>query len=202
MNKFQIDAPDIYRLKIPFEDLYTSVFLIALENSTVLMDCATTSFDVDNFIIPALKDLGYDINSVDALVLTHRHTDHSGGLNRILEHAPNMRVITDVTPINGEISIYPLHGHTRNCIGVFDSRSKTLISGDGIQGAGIGKYRCYTEDLSAYLKTLDRIKNDTKIECILFSHAYEPWYKDSVHGRKNILSCLEDCKKYVDERKK
>jgi len=45
--------------------------------------------------------------------------------------------------------------------------------------------------------TLDRIKNDTNIENILFSHAYEPWNRDSARGRENVLRCLEDCKKYL-----
>ena len=37
----------IYRLKVPFDTLYTSVFLVTGESGAVMVDCATTDYDVD-----------------------------------------------------------------------------------------------------------------------------------------------------------
>ena len=199
MSKFEfIEVINgIYRLKVPFEAIYTSVFLIKSPSGTILVDCATTDKDVDEYIVPALKKMGYALSEIGTLILTHKHGDHSGGLPRILSLAPNVDIVSDIRELFDGICTYPLAGHTNDCIGVLDMRSHTLISGDGLQGAGVDKYRCYTKSPEAYFETMERIKNDEGIENILFSHAYEPWNRDYVFGRKEVEACLQDCLKYV-----
>lgn len=190
----------IYRLKVPFEDLYTSVFLIKTASGNVLVDCATTSFDVNEYILPALTNLNLTIFDVKYLVLTHNHIDHAGGKNRLLELNSNIIVITEYcSNFINELSLYKLSGHVINCIGVFEKSTKTLITGDGLQGAGVGKYRTSICDNNEYLKTIQNIKNDKNVENILFSHAYEPWLKDGAFGINEIETILEDCKKYIKE---
>lgn len=187
----------IYRLKIPFENLYTSVFLIEAEGKKILVDCAAKASDVDVHILPALKEAGCEPNDIDMLVLTHRHSDHAGGLARICEIMPAVEVITDLRVLADGIATYPLAGHTADCIGVFDARTGTLISGDGLQGAGVDKYRCSLVDKAAYRKTIETLTEDKRIENVLFSHAYEPWYTDAVFGRKAVLDCLLKCTEYI-----
>ena len=201
MTSFYKETDGIYRLRVPFEDLYTSVFLVTSGNDAVLIDCATTAYDVDDVIVPALEEFGCSLEELKALVLTHRHGDHAGGLTRILELSPSIEVITDVREIFTDVSTYPLPGHTLDMIGILDLRTGTLISGDGLQGAGIGKYRCSTKSEEAYIQTINKIKDDTLIKSILFSHAYEPWNEDCIHGRERILDCLDYCRKYINERK-
>ena len=130
---------------------------------------------------------------IDTLVLTHKHGDHAGGRARILALAPHIEVVTGVTDICKDISTYPMAGHTTDCIGVLDMRTRTLLSGDGLQGAGVDKYRCSLTDRAAYLETVERVKNDIRVENILFSHAYEPWYTDRAVGRETVLKSLADC---------
>lgn len=197
MSGFYQETEGIYRLSIPFERIYTSVFLITTEEGSALVDCGTTDSDVDNHIVPCLYEMGYHLHDIKFLVLTHRHGDHSGGLERILNIAPDIKVVTDVCDLFREVSTYPLAGHTDDSIGVFDGRTGTLISGDGLQGAGVDKYRCNTNYPEAYLKTLDRIDKDEKIKNILFSHAYEPWNSDAVFGREKVRECLKQCSTYV-----
>ena len=48
--------------------------------------------------------------------------------------------------------MYSLKGHTLDSIGCLDLQSGTLISGDGFQGAGVGRYRCFLECKEEYLK--------------------------------------------------
>lgn len=197
MRGFREAAKCIYRLQVPFETLYTSVFLIVTPTGVILVDCATTDADVDGYIVPALREMGLTLNDIKALVLTHRHSDHAGGLSRVLSLAPGIEVIFDVRPLEDGLCVYPMAGHTSDCIGVLDTRTGTLITGDGLQGAGVGKYRCSVKDSTAYLETLTRIQNDQRIQNILFSHAYEPWYKDRITGRAEIKACLRDCAAYV-----
>ena len=57
MNALFEETNDIYRLKIPIEDLYTSVFLIRCERDLILVDTGAVSDDVDGHIVPALSYL-------------------------------------------------------------------------------------------------------------------------------------------------
>jgi glyoxylase-like metal-dependent hydrolase (beta-lactamase superfamily II) len=198
MNKFYNVTDSIYRLKVPFEAIYTSVFLIKSPSGAILVDCATTSEDVDQCIVPALVEMGYELSNIETLVLTHKHGDHAGGLERVLALAPNIEVVTSVRALCDGVCTYPMAGHTEDCIGILDMRSHTLISGDGLQGAGVDKYRCSVRKREAYLETIERIKNDGRIENILFSHAYEPWDRDSVIGRREVDACLSECIKYIN----
>ncbi len=201
MKDFYKEQDGIYRLRVPFGAVYTSVFLIETEEGDVLVDCATTKDDVDNYIVPALERFGKQISDINAVVITHTHSDHAGGLAHLLERAPDIEVIRDIRSIVGGVETYSLPGHTKDLIGVFDRRSRTLITSDGLQGAGVGKYRCSTQDPEAYIMTLERIKHDEAVENILFSHAYEPWYKDGMIGRENVLQCLSDCYECVKDKK-
>lgn len=197
MSEFTKEIEGIYRLRVPFDTVYTSVFLITADKN-IMVDCATTKTDVEDYIIPALAALGYAPTDIDVLVLTHNHGDHAGGREYFLAHSPATRVITELTEICGKVSTYPMAGHTEGCIGVMDERTHTLISGDGLQGAGVDKYRCYTQNPSAYLETVKRIEGDGRIENILFSHEYEPWYKNASYGREDVLQVLSDCPRYVN----
>ena len=197
MSGFYKETEDIYRLTIPFNTVYTSVFLIKSPSGAVLVDCGSTREDVDEYIVPALFEIGYSLLEITAIALTHMHSDHAGGLSRILELAPNITVIRSVCTLSDMLFTYPMRGHTEDCIGVFDLRSHTLISGDGLQGAGVDKYRCYLKDPVAYFETLERIGKDKRIENILFSHAYEPWNCDHAFGREAVEGCLCHCKKYI-----
>lgn len=196
-NVFEKEADGIYRLRVPFERIYTCVFLIEKADTRILVDCAMTEKDVDECICQALLAHGCTLADVDMLVLTHRHGDHAGGLARLLELAPHIKVIREIRPLTGGVFTYPMAGHTEDCIGVLDEQSHTLIAGDGLQGAGVDKYPCYTKDPDAYLATLDRIRSDDRIEDLLFSHAYEPWCADRVSGRAAVLECLTKCTEYV-----
>ena len=58
MRLFEQEAAGIYRLRVPFEDLTTSVFLLETAKGPVLYDCATTSENVEQVILPALAEMG------------------------------------------------------------------------------------------------------------------------------------------------
>lgn len=196
---FYREIGEIYRLKVPFDgEVYTSVFLIKNAEGNVLIDCATTAEDVDGYILPALEEAGVPLDKVKYLVLTHQHGDHAGGQYRILQHNPRIKIVTDLEEklLNG-LTVYAMKGHTLDSVGVFDQDTHTLVAGDGLQGYGVGKYRCTLENPDEYLKTIGHLKKDGNITNVLFSHAYEPWYKDGAFGREEVERCLQDCINYV-----
>ncbi len=191
---FEREIGEIYRLKVPFDgEVYTSVFLIKGAKN-VLIDCATTDYDVENYIVPALQGIGLELAQIECVVLTHSHGDHSGGRNKIAQISPKMRFICSECELFNGLDIYPIAGHTLDSIGVFDSVTATLIAGDGLQGAGVGKYVCTLESREEYLKSLQKIKEDKRINNILFSHDYAPWNCDKAIGREQVEKILQDCK--------
>ena len=196
-KEFYRETAEIWRLEVPFFTVYTSVFLIHAPVGYILVDCATTDEDVDGYIIPAIKKLGISLSDVKMIVITHDHSDHAGGLTRLLYHIPHLEVVREVRELCDSVYAYPLSGHTKGFIGVFDSRSDTLISGDGLQGAGIKQYRTSLADKEGYFETIERIRADERIKNVLFSHEYEPWYKNGVRGRDDVLKILSDCLNYV-----
>ena len=200
MIEFEEEYEGVLRLKVPFERIDTSVFLIEAD-APILVDCATTAEDVDGVILPALKARGYTLSHLKTLVLTHSHGDHAGGLARVLELVPEIEVVRDVRRLCEGISTYPLAGHTADSIGVLDEVHHTLLSGDGLQGAGVDQYRCSIKLPEEYLKTLKRIQADGRIERILFSHAYEPWNRNRIEGRAEVLACLAECQNYLKNRR-
>ena len=197
MRTFYEQQRDIYRLKIPFDNLYTSVFLIRMPEGFVLVDCATTERDVDEYIVPALKSIGIGLDDVTRVVVTHNHSDHAGGLARIMELAPRIEAVRDERELGALVRTCCLPGHTEDFIGVLDLRSHTLITGDALQGAGVGKYRCTLADKQAYRETLDKIRKDDRIKNLMYSHAYEPWYDDKILGRDRVIDALAECERYI-----
>ena len=191
---FTRETEGIYRLQFPFESVLTSVFLIEEKEHYTLVDAGASGEDVEHYLLPALTERGLSLDAIGALVLTHRHRDHAGGATRIKELCPRLTVITEANVTRGALSTYPLPGHTEEMIGLLDLRSNTLITGDGLQGEGVGKYRCSLRDKGAYEDTLDRLASDGRIENLLFSHAYEPWCTASVFGRREVLRVLNDCR--------
>jgi glyoxylase-like metal-dependent hydrolase (beta-lactamase superfamily II) len=148
--------------------------------------------------VPALKTAGAPIAKIDCLILTHDHGDHAGGKTRILWHNPDVKLVDGTCDLSAYgLTVYEMKGHTLDCIGVFDEKSGTLLSGDGLQGAGVGKYRAYAQSCQEYLKTIGKVKLDKAVKNLLFSHAYEPWNRPRALGREEVEAFLQACENYA-----
>ncbi len=175
----------IYRLKVPFEDIYTAVFLLCTENGSILIDSATTKEDAENYIIPALRRLG---KKPTLALCTHSHGDHAGGMPYVLSHfegvkayAASEKLINERSFIEvkdgdellpGVIAI-ALPGHSPDSIAIYDSESKTLITGDCVQLGGVGRYGTGIWNGEKYYKSLDKILS-SDAENLIASHEYYP----------------------------
>ena len=205
MNVFIQETKEIFRLRVPFENLTTSVFLLETAKGPVLYDCATTSKDVEQVILPALAEIGVAPEELRALVLSHAHADHSGGMTALLQHAPNLPVIAqnaqkyDIAvqvPSDGEMlfgSLRALHlpGHTADCLGLYDVMTGTLLTADALQLQGIDRFGCSLAAPDEYVKTIEKIRRLAPHR-ILTAHAYVP-YGERAEGAAEITRYLDEC---------
>jgi len=210
----------IYRLQIPFSNIYTCMFLIRTPVGTVVYDTGTYASDISNYLVPALQEL--DMGTPCCVVISHNHGDHAGGLAAFHECYPDVpicagstaceervdmpvQVLTDGMELCAVLKAVSIPGHTLDAIGLYDSRTKTLISGDCLQAYGIygkGKWGTSIAYPEAHLKALDRLEN-MDIQALYTAHHYEP-LGNSAEGAENaqnyILQCrkaLKDIREYV-----
>lgn len=80
--RFEPISDGIYKLNIPFEDGFTSVFAFENGGQWMLMDFGATDSDVNEYIIPSINELGFEPT---CLLCSHTHSDHFGGLKRAVE---------------------------------------------------------------------------------------------------------------------
>ena len=99
MNNKPIFEPIVGNLKllrVPFGTSWTGVVLVDDEKK-ILIDSGALASDVDDVLIPALRELGYTLGDIDYLVNTHSHGDHIGGYARVRELAPAITVVAAKT---------------------------------------------------------------------------------------------------------
>ncbi len=191
MKAFQKEENGIYRLTVPFEAIYTSVFALTNGNKWLLCDTASNEFDVENYILPALCDLGA---LPDYIFISHSHKDHAGGLNSLRKAFPNAKIITEPAVLFDRFYVISLKGHSEDSLAVFDIETKTLLSFDCLQQRGIDKYVNGISNRAEYLKSIEKVRN-LKVERIIFSHDYIPCGY-SVRGKREIENALNVCKDY------
>lgn len=198
----------LYKLEIPFEELYTSVFIVNTEEGTAVIDAATYPEDVDRYILPALKEL--EIGKIDVLLLTHSHGDHAGGAGQLCKIFPEMKVraaealsypnfelLTDGETFLGRIRAVHLPGHTAYATAYRDLASGILLTGDCLQLKGVGKYIHGVEDVETYLQSVEKVRG-MDITGIAASHDYVP-LGSTAFGREEIERYLNECARAMEE---
>lgn len=213
MTELQKLTPDIYRLKVPFLDIYTTVFIITTDSGAILFDTATYPDDIDKYLLPALMELGITADMLRYAVISHDHRDHAGGLERFCELFPatviaagsdsckkrimgrDVLILSDGDMLLDTVRIFSMPGHTSDCIGVFDTRTKTLLSGDALQLYGIygsGSWGANITKIQAHLNLINRLCG-CDIATVAASHDYHPcgWRAD---GKEQISRYLDECK--------
>lgn len=100
--------------------------------------------------------------------------------------------VEDGAMVGDRLRLVSTPGHDDDCVCFYDKRTKTLITGDSLQGngtvcQGIGFYK----SLPDYLRTLECLR-ETDIENILCGHDYDRigWW---IEGRENVRGALNTC---------
>lgn len=202
-------SKDIFKLSIPFEDGFTSVFVLQNKGRQILMDFAACEEDGRDLIIPALKARGF---YPDYMVCTHIHIDHAGSIRTLSEEFPQAELImfsqsftlygkTIHRPADGDLllnryRILSLGGHTNDSAGILDTETNILLCSDCLQGDGSGRYGTNIENTAAYIATLKKI-SDLDLDGIIASHTYEP-VGDCAFGKDNVKLYINASKTALD----
>lgn len=201
MNLCEV-VPEIFRLKVPFENLYTTVFFVRSHGCLAVIDSASSANDAERYLIPAMRQLG---GKPTYLFLTHLHGDHAGGAPRLLEAFPKMQVCSLEKISHGRfvqlhdgdcfldrIQVVALPGHTEYSVGYLDLQTRTLFSGDCLQLAGVGKYVHGISYIERYLQSVERLKT-MNLSRIVASHEYVP-LGSMAEGKNAVSEYLDACR--------
>lgn len=210
MDNIMKITPNITRITVPYKDIYTTVCVIRTPEGSVLFDTASYDSDVPEYILPALDALG--VQDLKYIVISHNHGDHSGGLNKLAIHFPDAKIVSlhtsiaeqygnrVLSPKDGEkllnvLSVITIPGHAADAIGLLDTRTGTLLSGDSLQIYGIygsGKWGANVKLPVQHITALEKL-HALKIKTILASHDYHP-YGYFVQGEEAVAAYINGCK--------
>ncbi len=196
----------IGRIKIPFENIYTTSFVLTEGNDAIVYDFGSNDSDAERYIIPELEKMKVNVKY---LAVSHAHGDHSGGICAIMKRYPSAELLymgsrwNNVPAKDGEIvlnrfKLIHLKGHSDDGMAILDIRTNSLISGDALQVWGVDRWKTYFTDYDVYIETLEKVKL-LNVSTIIASHEYEPcgYIAD---GYENTAIFLEECRKAAEYR--
>lgn len=201
----------IYRLTLPYKDIFTTVYTVRTNEGVLLFDAASYDTDIEH-IKEFLAQAGVSRDELKYVFISHNHTDHAGGLNAFIKEYPDVCIISRcprlrekfadhkfITPEDGDtfldvLKTVTVPGHTSDATAILDTRTMTLISGDGLQLYGIFGSGNWGANISLVRQHLDALEKLglLGIEHILTAHDYHPLgYR--YDGKDQVRKALDSC---------
>lgn len=216
MIKIQAINDHICCFHVPYKDIFVGIYVLRTDKGVVLFDTAACDADVDNWIAPALQQLGVTPTHI---FISHNHTDHAGGLTRAAALFPDAVILTRSgalqetytnahRPEDGELVLDTLQvvtvpGHTMDSAALFDLRTNTLVSGDCLQSFGIygsGYWYGNVNYPAEHFAAIDKLRR-LPIHTIATAHDYHPCGMVSV-GKAAVAERLDSCIDALDRVRK
>ncbi len=203
---------NLYRLEIPYKDIYTAVYLIKTEEGFLLFDAASYDEDIDNYIVPFLNEFNVTGENLKYVFISHDHIDHSGGLKAFMRKYPktciisfnpllverfkdyNTHLANENDVVLSSLKIISIIGHTADSGAILDMCTKTMLTGDSLQLYGIfgsGKWGSNISFPDTHIHEVNKLKQ-MDINHILNDHDYHP-YGYSYSGKENVQKALNAC---------
>ncbi len=193
--KIEKITESITRCVIPYADIYTTVYAVALDEGYLLFDTASGAIDVDMYILPFLHSIDVTPENLKLIFISHNHKDHAHGLARLLALYPNATVVArdeelkeehpharflfpeDMEVLSPHLLAVTVPGHTPDCMALYDKRTKTLLSGDALQLYGIfgsGEWGANITLPRAHFSAVEKLRG-MDVEAIYTAHDYHPY---------------------------
>ena len=77
MIAFENRIPGIYHLLCPFGGCWTGITLIRADKASYLIDCGGNAQCVDEYLLPALEDIGMTVSDILSISANISSTDFS-----------------------------------------------------------------------------------------------------------------------------
>lgn len=209
---------NIFRIEIPYKDIYTTVYIVKTEAGVLFFDAASSDEDIETFVLPYLAGIGITTDSVKYVFISHNHRDHARGIAAYCKAFPGVCIITRsselkeslegehvLMPDDGDsilsvLNVIAIPGHTKDSAAIFDRRTKTLITGDCLQLRGIfgsGLWAANIRFPDEHFKALDKVKT-MDIDEVLMAHDYHPCGYHC-EGAEAITTALNACTEPLKE---
>jgi len=180
---------------------YNYIWMIKKNKDVVVVDPGDA--------IPVLNFLKEKNLNLKSILITHKHADHIGGIEDLLNHYPNIKIygpknnfnfiytivnndeLLKINELNIEFRVIATPGHTLDHV-VFADQDH-LFCGDTLFGCGCGKlFEGSYSQMHSSLKTLSKLPPSIKVYC---AHEYT---------KKNIEFALTQDKdnQYLTDRKR
>lgn len=196
----------IFKIKIPFETIYTSSFILTENNDAIVYDFGSNDSDAEKYIIPELDALGVNVRY---LALSHAHGDHCGGIGIMMKKYRSAKILhmgkewCDIPATDGDIilnrfKLLSLKGHSDDGMAILDTRTNSLISGDTLQVWGVDRWKTHFTDYDLYIEALEKVKK-LDVDMIIAAHEYEPC-GSLADGKKEVSIYLDECRKAADSK--
>ena len=203
---------NIHRVTLPYQDIFTTVYTLNTPSGAILFDAGSFDTDLENYMLPLLREAGIGREHLKYVFISHNHKDHSGGLPRLLEAFPNLCIVTQSTalqekygsgnflrPEDGDTVLdtfrfVSIPGHTADSGALLDMRTNTLITGDCLQLSGIRGSGDWASNVSfpkEHFEALGRLRT-LGAEQILTAHDYVP-YGYRADGKAAVANMLDAC---------
>ncbi|MBO5938944.1 MAG: MBL fold metallo-hydrolase [Clostridia bacterium] len=207
------ETEHVFRLIVPFSNIFTTVYLVKTEDGALLFDAATYPSDFEEHIQPFLAELGVEPKDLKYLFISHNHEDHNGTIAEIFAAYPNLTLVArspkipekypeipllcpdETTELLRVLRCVPIPGHSRDSCALLDTRTNTLISGDCLQLYGIygsGKWGANISLIDEHFNALAQLEA-MEINLILTAHDYHPMGYKYI-GKEEILAELRNCR--------
>lgn len=204
---------NIYRMVIPYKDIWTTVYVMKTLQGALLFDAASYDDDAEKYIIPFLESCGVTEENLKYIFISHNHKDHAGALGKLMERYPNAIILSRSTDIQNNYAEYDVIapqdndrildtfevvtvvGHTADAAGLLDVRTKTFITGDSLQVWGIVGSEPWAANIRfpvEYFEDIQKIQR-MDIDEIYAAHDYYP-YGYKAQGKAEVDRYLEGCK--------